>query len=296
MVSNQTQPKPQADAIFTIDKRSNISQVDLIKDYIEPSIPVVLTDAARDWGAMAKLTPQYFKENYGHISKEINGVNYKMADVVDMIIQATPEKQAPYPYNFNIKKYFPELLQDFKPEILYSKSDRINHPLLPKILFNGTTPYEIFLGGKGSFFPFLHIDALNLHTQITQIYGSKDFILYPPEQTPYLYPNADNKKFSRVDIFNPDYEKYPLFKKAKPLKFTLNERETLLFPTGWWHSTQIHEPCISFGRSQLNAANWDLFIADNKAMKKKISFLASPLLAYGKIAGGIMNRQERKVL
>ncbi|MVN20834.1 cupin-like domain-containing protein [Mucilaginibacter arboris] len=291
MVSNQTQPK--ADAVFTIDKRSNLSQADLIKEYIEPSVPVVLTDAARNWKAMGKLTPQFFKENYGNLTKEIKGVAYKMADVVDMIMKATPENQAPYPYNFNLKQYFPELLTDFTPEILYSKSDRINHPLLPQFLLHGTTPYEIFLGGKGSFFPFLHIDALNLHTQITQVYGSKDFILYPPEQTPYLYPNANNAKFSWVDIFNPDYKKHPLFKEAKPLKFTLNEGETLLFPTGWWHSTQIHEPCISFGRSQLNAANWDLFIADNyRALKKKVSVLASPLLVYGKIAGGIINRQE----
>lgn len=290
-----TQPKP-SHTVFTIDKRSNLSQADLIKDYVEPSVPVVLTDAARNWKAMGKLTPQYFKENYGQVAKEINGVSYQMADVVDRIIAASPENQAPYPYNFNIKQYFPELLPDFEPEILFSKSDRINHPLLPKLLLHGTTPYEIFLGGQGSFFPFLHIDALNLHTQITQIYGSKDFILYPPEQTPYLYPSADNPKFCRVDIFNPDYEKYPLFKKAKPVKFTLDEGETLLFPTGWWHSTQIHEPCISFGRSQLNASNWDLFIADNyRAMKKRVSFLALPLLFYGKIAGSMMTRQEEPV-
>jgi histone arginine demethylase JMJD6 len=296
MVSNQTQAKPKPDAVFTIDKRSNLSQADLIKDYIEPSVPVVLTDAARNWSAMGKLTPQFFKKNYGHVSKTINGVAYNMADVVDLIMEATPENRAPYPYNFNLKQYFPELLPDFTPEILYSKSDRINHPLLPQLLLHGTTPFEIFLGGKGSFFPFLHIDALNLHTQITQIYGSKDFILYPPNQTPFLYPSKENPKFSWIDIINPDFEKHPLFKEAKPVKFTLNEGETLLFPTGWWHSTQIHEPCISFGRSQLNAANWDLFIADNyRALKKKISFLASPILAYGKIAGDMMNRQESKI-
>lgn len=295
MVSTQPQPQPKAATVFTIDKRSNLSQTELIKEYIEPSVPVVLVDAAHNWKAMGKLTPQYFKEKYGNVTKKIQGVDYKMADVVDLIMQASPENKAPYPYNFNLKKFFPELLPDFKPEILYSKSDRINHPLLPKIFLHGTTPYEIFLGGKGSFFPFLHIDALNLHTQITQIYGSKDFILYPPEQTPYLYPSKENPKFSWVDVFNPDYEKYPLFKKAQPLKFTLNQGETLLFPTGWWHTTQINEPCISFGRSQLNASNWDNFIEDNYlAFKKKVSFLASPILTYGKIAGNIMNKQESK--
>lgn len=289
MVSTQTKP----DTVFTIDKRSNLSRADLIKEYVEPSVPVILTDAAQNWKGMGRLTPQYFKENYAEVTKEIAGVKYKLADVLDMILEENPHRKAPYPFNFNMKRYFPELLSQLKPEILYSKSDRINHPLLPRLLLHGTTPFEIFFGGKGSSFPFLHIDALNLHTQITQLYGSKDFILYPPEQTPYLYPSQENIKFSWVDVFNPDYGKYPLLKKAKSLRFTLEEGETLLFPTGWWHSTQINEPNISFGRSQLNATNWDSFIHDNYlALKKKIGFLASPLLVYGKVVGGIMNRQE----
>lgn len=294
MVSSQI--KPKFDASFTVDKRSNLSHAELLKEYIEPSIPVVLADAVQNWPAMGKFTPQYFKEHYGQVTKTIKGVTYKMADVLDTILENDAAKRAPYPFNFDIEKYFPELLPDLKPEIIFGKSDRINHPLLPKLLLHGTVCYEIFFGGKGSFFPFVHVDALCLHTQITQLYGSKDFILYPPEQTPYMYPSKENPKFSWVDIFNPDYEKYPLFKNTKPVRVTVNQGETIIFPTGWWHSTQIHEPCISFARSHLNAANWDLFIADNyRALKRRISVLASPILVYGKIAGDMMNRQERRI-
>lgn len=295
MILNQTIAKPKSTS-FSIDKRSNLSRQELIKEYIEPSVPVVLTDAIKNWKAYGKFTFQYFKDNYGEVSKEIGGVNYKMADVIDMILAENPDQKTPYPYNFNIKKYFPELLPDLQPEVLFSKSDRINHPLLPHVLLHGTTPYEIFFGGKGAAFPFLHVDALNLHTQITQLSGSKDFILYSPDQLPFMYPTADNPKFSWVDIFNPDYEKHPLFINAKPIKFTLYEGETVFFPTGWWHSTQMHEPSISFGRTHLNAANWAGFITDNyHAMKKRISYLAAPVLAYGKIAGSIMNQQESKL-
>lgn len=296
MVSTQTLPKPQATTAFTIDKRSNLSREELIKEYVEPSIPVVLTDATNNWNAFGKLTPQFFKENYGNVSKEVKGISYKMADVINLILQGNLGKKVPYPYNFDLEQVFPELLDEFMPEILYSKSDRINHPLVPKILQRGTTRYELFFGGKGSFFPFLHIDALNLHTQITQIYGSKDFILYPPEQSPYMYPSEGNRKFSCVDIYNPDFQEHPLFKNAQPTRVTVNQGETIIFPTGWWHSTQIHEPCISFARVHLNAANWDLFIADNyRALKKRVSFLASPLLVYGKIAGSIIKKQEESV-
>jgi histone arginine demethylase JMJD6 len=134
---------------------------------------------------------------------------------------------------------------------------------------------------------------LYMHTQITQIYGSKDFIMYPPELTPSMYPYPDNPKFSQVNFLDPDYDKFPLFKEAIPIEFTLQEGETLLFPSGWWHTTKITEPCISLGRAQLNGNNWDNFINDRYVnWKKKISFAAAPVLAYGKIVGGIMKRQE----
>jgi hypothetical protein len=163
-------------------------------------------------------------------------------------------------------------------------------------MMRGTEVYELFLGGNGASFPILHYDALCLHNQMTQLYGSKDFILYPPEQTPYLYPKEDNPKFSRVDLSNPDHDKYPLFKKAQPIKVTIIQGETILFPTGWWHSTQIHEPCISFGRIQLNASNWNAYINDEYQVRKKRNpLLAVAGLTYGKLLGQIMNLQEKFV-
>ena len=245
---------------------------------------------------MKKLTPAYFKEHYAHVNKTINGVVYNMADFIDSMLTSNAENPAPYPYNFDVKKVFPELMEYFLPEIIYGSIDRINHKLMPKQLLQGTTVYEIFLGGNGSSFPYLHYDALFMHTQITQIYGSKVFFMYPPDQTASMYPYPDNPKFSQVNFLNPDFEKFPLFKEAKPIVFTLQEGETLLFPSGWWHTTKITEPCISLGRAQLNGHNWDNFIKDRYVnWKKKIYYAAAPVLAYGKIVGSIMNAQEGTV-
>jgi hypothetical protein len=282
--------------ITSVDRRTNLSHREFINDYVKKSLPVVLTDAAKDWKAMKKLTPAYFKEHYAHINKTINGVVYNMADFIDSMLTSNAENPAPYPYNFDVKKVFPELMEYFLPEIIYGSIDRINHKLMPKQLLQGTTVYEIFLGGNGSSFPYLHYDALFMHTQITQIYGSKVFFMYPPDQTASMYPYPDNPKFSQVNFLNPDFEKFPLFKEAKPIVFTLQEGETLLFPSGWWHTTKITEPCISLGRAQLNGHNWDNFIKDRYVnWKKKISYAAAPVLAYGKIVGSIMNAQEGTV-
>jgi hypothetical protein len=278
-----------------VDKRTNLPHDEFINDYVKKSRPVVLTDAAKNWKAMKKLTPQWFKENYAHVNKNINGVNYNMGDFIDMMLTSSAANPAPYPYNFDVRKVFPELMEYFLPEIVYGKIDRINHRLMSEKLLQGTTVYEIFLGGAGSSFPYLHYDALFMHTQITQVYGSKTFIMYPPDQTPNMYPYADNPKFSQVNFLSPDYEKFPLFKEAKPIEFVLEEGETLLFPSGWWHTTKITEPCISLGRAQLNGYNWDNFINDRYInWKKKISIAAASVFVYGKIVGSIMNAEERR--
>jgi len=289
MVTQSNQNIPVA-----IDKRSKLSKKEFINEYVKPGIPVVVTDAAKDWKAMGKFTPQFFKETYGDKIKKVKGVDYKIGDYIDLMLKSTTENPSPYPFNLNVEKYFPELMSDIMPHLLYGKIDRISHPLLPKFMLKGTEPYELFFGGNGSFFPTLHIDALFLHTQITQVYGSKEFILYGKEQTQYMYPRSDNNKLSEVNIFNPDYEKHPLFKKAKALTVTVNEGETIFFPTGFWHATQIHEPCISLGRIQLNSTNWNDFVSDNNILWKKYNPKIAPIMnIYAKTLGGVMNLQER---
>jgi histone arginine demethylase JMJD6 len=282
--------------VGSIDKREKLSQKELIKEYVEPGIPVIITDAVKQWSALDKITPEFFKNNYGNFTKEVKGVTYTFSEFIDLMLNSNAENPCPYPFNLNIEYYFPELRKDLKPEIVYGKIDRPNHPLLPRFMLYNTDVYEFFLGGAGSFFPFLHIDALYLHNQATQLYGSKDFILFSPDQVDYLYPTTENPKVSPINIFNPDYDKYPLFKKATPIRATLTKGETLLFPTGWWHSTQIYGPSISVGRVQLNGSNWDMYLKDEyKSWKKKSPIMANFIFAYGKVLGKIMDLQEKFV-
>lgn len=280
--------------ITSIDKRTGLTQKELINEYVKPGLPVVLTDVTKRWRNADKFTPEYFKENYGHIRRKVKGVTYTMAEYVELMKTSTPENPAPYPFSFDVEKFFPELLDDFRPEIIYGESDRINHPMLPRFMLQGTQVYEFFFGSNGSSFPILHIDALCLSTQITQLYGAKNFYLYPPEQTPFLYPTSHNANFSQINIFKPDYEKFPRFKEANPLKITVEQGEAILFPAGWWHTTQINEQCISIGRVQMKSSDWDNFVNyQYKSWKKKVSYLATPMLAYGKIAGKVMKMREK---
>jgi histone arginine demethylase JMJD6 len=279
---------------LSVDRRSKLSRQDFLHEYVIPNRSVIITDATDHWPAMRKFTWDFFRSRYGHVSREVRGVKYRLGDVIDLILDPAAAGQAPYPFNLDIESTFPELLADLSPEIPYGKVDRVNHLLLPRFFMRNTVPYELFFGGRGGFFPRVHYDALWLHNQMTQIIGSKEYFFYPFEQGKYMYPRADNEKTSQVDFGQPDFEKFPLFAKAKPTVFTLQQGETIFFPGGIWHATRIHEPCLTFGRVQLNGINWPNYVADVHAFWRRYHPLFAPFVkGYLGAAGGVMSLQER---
>ncbi len=278
----------------TIDRRTGLSQREFLHEYVLPGTPVILTDATARWPAMEKFTWAFFRERYGHLTKEIKGRTYSLRDVVDLIPGSTPEAPAPYPFNLNIETYFPELMADVRPDVPYGASDRVNHPLLPRKLMTSTVPYEVFFGGRGAAFPRVHYDALWLHTQITQIRGSKEFFLYPFEQGRFMYPQPDSEKTSQVDFTSPDFERFPLFSQARATVATVHEGESIFFPAGWWHATRIHEPCISVGRVHLNAGNWSQYTDDVHAYWRRYHAWIAPFVkTYLRALGPVISLQEK---
>jgi lysine-specific demethylase 8 len=81
----------------------------------------------------------------------------------------------------------------------------------------------------------LHND--NYQNFNAQISGVKKFVLFPPEHYPYLYTEIHNEGcwVSRVDAFDPDLSRYPLFTQAKAVTCTLTAGEILYVPLFWWH-------------------------------------------------------------
>ncbi len=279
--------------VISIDRHAHLSQKDLINEYVAKRKPVILTEAASQWKALEKWTPDFFKSNYGHIEKSVKGRKIKMGDQIDMLINSTMENPAPYPYNFNMENIFPELISDIFPRLIYGKTDRILHAMMPKALIQRTQVHELFFGGCGGVFP-LHFDELFMHTQITQIYGSKEFYMFPPDQEGFLYPDENHFKRSQIEnIFNADIEKFPLFKKATPVIEMLNQGETLFFPNRWWHTTLMPGPSITYGSSHLNKHNWNLFLDDYYRHFKKVTPIKSTVLySYGKVLGKAMDLRE----
>jgi len=244
--------------ITEIERCSGLSQKEFYNKYVKNSLPVVVCDKA-EWTSTEKFTPEYFKSNYNHLTKTVGDKTYSLSEIIDLCKASTPENKAPYPNIYDVNRDFPEYLDNI-PKMFYGKTNRLQSHLLPTVFASRTNKQELFFGGKGCSFPTLHIDYLGVHTQLTQIIGEKDFILYSPDQTPYFYPDKIRRNQSSVNIVDPDYEKYPLFKNAKPLRTTLKPGDTLFIPSGWWHTTYIHNFNLTYAIDHVNSYNWNIFM------------------------------------
>jgi hypothetical protein len=75
--------------------------------------------------------------------------------------------------------------------------------------------------------------------------GRRRFTLFPPEQLPNLYPapmdiTLAGVPVSMVPLQNPDFERYPRFRRALAAAQTveLEAGDALFIPYGWWHHVE----------------------------------------------------------
>ncbi|AUD06407.1 cupin-like domain-containing protein [Spirosoma pollinicola] len=280
---------------IVVEKKYGMTYEEFSEKHLFGNYPVVIGDACKDWSAKNKFTPEYFKTVYGDRKIVVQGNNYTLSEYIDLMMVATEDNPAPYPCKLQIDRDYPELLPDVTPRFMYALPDRITSKLLPNNFLGGADTLEIFFGSPGGQFPYIHYDYMCLHAYITQIYGQKEFTVIPPEQTPYVYPKANNVWVSEVnDVRNPDLEKYPLFAKATPVSFVVGPGETLFIPCGWWHTARSLTATISVALDCLNASNWKNFMNEvDIKLNQRRPLIAKAAHAYLSALGGVLNTSEK---
>jgi histone arginine demethylase JMJD6 len=232
---------------------------------------VVITGALEGWRATSKWTPQFFKERYGTLPLTVNGQHHTLSgflpsrggrpitigEFIDLTLSSNDQNPAPYLRNVHLEKFIPELTADVEPLPDYFSPNWLDGPLSQPFnsrLHGGRC--ELYIGGRGGRFPVLHWDSWHIYTFLCQIYGIKEYTVFPPDQSKFLYPNGHH---SSVDIENVDLNKFPLFAQAEAIKFQLHPGEILFVPPGWWHTQKILTPSITISASRVNASNWNDF-------------------------------------
>ncbi len=249
-----------------VDRRCALPYTEFVNDYLKRSRPVIITDAVRNWKALSRWTPDFFGRSYRDREVHIDGMSYKVGEFIDLVNHSTVDQPAPYLRNEAVNEVFPEVTADIDPCHVYASPNWLAgrfYPARLNSMLNRCSVAELYIGGKGGAFPFLHYDLFHTNAYLSQIYGRKEYTVFSPDQTQYLYvvPGMPNQS-SVSDLENPDLSRFPLFAKAKAARFCLEPGETLFIPAGWWHTARMLTPCITVSINHANSANWREVVSD----------------------------------
>ena len=225
-----------------IPRRRNLSKKEFLNDYFIPEKPVVLEDISESWPAYHKWNFEYFKEKVGDIvvplydstpakaHEKSHGATMKipMAEYIDILKKGPTDLRM---FFFNLLQNCPELIKDFKyPEL--------------GVKFFKKLPV-LFVGGEGSRV-VMHYDmdlANNFHFNFI---GHKKVILYPPDQTGFLYKVPYSiVSMEIINMDQPDFNKYPALAMAKGYQTELEHGDALYIPSKWWHYIKYETASLS---------------------------------------------------
>ncbi|KAM4542295.1 bifunctional peptidase and (3S)-lysyl hydroxylase JMJD7 isoform 2-T2 [Odontesthes bonariensis] len=226
------------------------------REWIGPNKPCIIRNAFGHWPALSRWTPDYLREKIGSkvISVAVTPNGYADAVVGDRFVMPE-ERQMSFSSVLdiiggkvqrrgvfyiqkqcsNLLHELPELIDDLEPHI----------PWMSKALVH-KDPYE------------------NLYCVVS---GEKHFILLPPTDRPFIpygayqpavYRERDDGEFEVVDEkasqkvpwipldpLDPDLERYPQYRQARPLRCSVKAGEMLYLPSLWFHHVQQSHGCIA---------------------------------------------------
>jgi histone arginine demethylase JMJD6 len=276
--------RPTTVGPVTVDRRSNLSYEEFKKEYLLPRKPVIITDATAGWAA-SSWTPDFFRKRYPNKVLVTDQGEMRMEDFIDAI---TTNSDTPGPFlrEQPLKDVFPDLVDHVLPTPSYVTPNWLGGNYLVGSVtrrLNRESFIEVNFCGR-RIFPYLHIDDLGVHAFITQHYGEKEVIVYPPDQEPFLYRKPGSRFSEIIDVDHPDLEKYPLFANASASRVVVKPGETAFMPSGWWHTTRVPGTSLSTVISVSNSSNWsDLvnYLQENSYRPRLYSVFAAYLRSIG---------------
>lgn len=285
-------PDPARETDGAVERVAGLTLRDFVARYRKPRRPVILTDALADWPARDRYTPEFFKREHGERPIRICGRDYRLREVIELQQASSEAHPAPYPCTFSDCK---TLLPDISPRFACSLPSRHASALIPASVFEWVNHLELFFGGPGGQFPYLHYDYLRMHAWIAQIHGDKEFTLYDAGQEALLYVDPDKPWLSRVEHSEaPDLDRYPLFRNARYRKVVVHAGEALFLPCGTWHTARCLNVGITVAFDQLGADNWTDFVAEARAAERRAArpVRAALLGAYLTLLGPLLGLAE----
>ena len=235
------------------------------RDYVHRAIPCVLTDVTAEWPCRARWSLDFFAREHGDLEVSVDdGSKEKMRTTMREYIErfedfardaeasaardpaGRPGGPVPYLRTWNFEDDAPELSDGFPHDSPYFRD--FFQTLKP----TWRPPFTwLFLGPRGSA-TRLHVDVWHTDAWLTMIRGSKKFVMFHPAHLPHIHDEATG---TYVDLHAPDLTKFPRFRDATPIEFTLEEGETVYIPRKWPHYAVALDHGVSLTVNFASAAN-----------------------------------------
>jgi hypothetical protein len=235
-----------------------------LKEYVRGGRALIVRSATPAWPALQKWTPEFFKARFADRLVQIGyDESMKFSDFIDGVMASTADRPGPYMYRLFLHEHLPEVLPDLSPQNPYAFPRRYSSPLMMEYWRRPDGYLKLLIGGIGGRFPIMHFDGDNAHATITEIYGDKEFVVYPPSDSPYLYPSPKRANHSLVDDPHlQDLQRFPLLARATQYRGVLHPGDMVFVPCGWWHTARALSPSISVGMNILDESNWRGFVSE----------------------------------
>lgn len=238
--------------ISSVDRRSNLSYEEFVREYASVGKPAIITDAMKDWKASTKWTVDFFRSEYGSAVGQVLDCATQtisamtIGDYLDYM--TLKERDKLLCLDRLLIRDYPELREDYKvPAYFPNLFERIPEKLRKKYKLE---PGHLLIGHKNTSIG-LHYDSHHENAWVALISGKKRIVLFSPDQQDFLYDG-------KVDAFNPDLERFPLYKNANPVECTLNQGEIIYIPPDWWHHVKNIEDTITLQHNSIDKWNSEL--------------------------------------
>ncbi|STX28290.1 eukaryotic small stress protein [Legionella beliardensis] len=238
--------------IGTIDQVSALTPEIFHTHYVLPNKPVIIKNVVNFWPAYKLWSLDYFAKTIGQIKVHYYISKSNLYPDLSLIGKENIEKNK----FFNEGKlvHFIKLVKDFKhvflagDELSLFDKKKYNKQLdmltkdfeIPSFLNKNTLHSGGLWISPKNIVSWLHYDQNGCHNLNAQIKGAKSVVLCPPSNTQsyylHLYSESELGNFSQVNLLNPDYNRFPLYKHAAYYEGKLEEGELLFIPAYWLHS------------------------------------------------------------
>jgi ribosomal protein L16 Arg81 hydroxylase len=226
-----------------IETRQDLTPEIFFNEYVGKR-PVVIRGLIKNWRAIELWNEDYFLSLAGEekIRVKVGTINERksklvfLRDYIHKLLKTEhgPDEKDEYLHDVPLPTILDSLRFDMEPFPISYVARWYQYKWWRNLFF--------FYGKAGSLTP-MHFDNLGTHNLFFHVRGRKRFIIIPSSQHKYCY--MEKYSWSQVDVEQPNFAKYPLFKKATPTEITLLPGDVLYMPPFTLHQVRSIDLCMS---------------------------------------------------